>query len=1034
MKLELFKKDSFWAMVLGLLLACSSGTPVFAIQADVYSRATLMFNNQEYELALEDYQEIVQGQGGDEIDAKAHFYLGECHFQLKDLAKARDRFRDYLVKFSAHEFRAKGQYRFAESLYLLKDYATAAKAYLRFVDDNAGDVLIPHALYAAAGALMELGESQRAEELLARLTKDHPDHAQVKDATYYMAWARFREKDYVKAAELFEAFADRYPRSEKALEALLRAADSFYSHGDHRRSLNFYNRVLADGRGQFKKDCHVGIAWSYYKLKEFEKAGNNFLILARSEEKSAGKAEYYYQCLRSYYDGSRFDTGYQLAQEMMAQADPSSLSGDVYYWQGLFSLKLGREKDAISFLSKAVEAKASKVSKPTILLELGNLYQKTSMLDEAVSTYRRALVEVGGDNEMESQIRYEASRTLHQMGRNQEAKEMVKGNLSGGRGGESSSLTSLSEFSMGEFKYSEGDHRGALLHYEKAMASSEKTVAEDALYRSSWCYRYLDQKEKAIAFFTNLESKSEKYRQEARYLLAELYREMGDLTEAGRWYEKVGLVKGQYGAHALLAKAQMQFEKGDSALSIKTLKALFREFPGTDVEWEGRLLLAELAYEASNFKEALSSYDLVISKGSKFLQESAVYGRAWLHFEQKSYDLALADLDRLLKEYPDSSFKTSSLQLKGQIFMQTDRVEQARDIFAMGLAGGKEGGESLLLNLASVETELKNHGKALEIYNQVLSRFPSPEVQGRVMYEKGWLYMEMSRPNEALLMFKAYRKSYPNGELIDDVNFALGQLAYDREAFRDAILAYGNCATSPRYMDKSLYKLGFSHFKLEQYREAGEAFSRLQTQAPQSPLALEALYREGQSWMKASDYARAEQALNVYISRGRNDNFYGEALFDLGLVLERQGKSSEAVDQYERYLKIFSEGAQLAEVQVYLGRLYMASGTHAKARDVLKLALKDRTHFLALEAQYMEGDAFYLEERYDEAIRSFLQTQLYKDGSLWQSKGLLMIGQSHRALKRFDRAKHYFEKLLDRYPQSDAAKSAIEALRTLDKS
>ena len=745
-------------------------------------------------------------------------------------------------------------------------------------------------------------------------------------------------------------------------------------------------------------------------------------------------SRFLYQCLRSYYDGSRFETGYKLAQEMIEKAEGSSLLGDVHYWQGLFSLKLGREKDAISFLSKAVDAKASKVSKATILLELGNLYQKTSALEQAVSTYRRALAEVGEDVEMESQIRYEASRTLHQLGRNQEAKEMVKGNLSGGGSSTAgSSLTSLSEFSMGEFKYSEGDHRGALLHYEKAIQFAEKAVAEDALYRLSWCYRYLEQKEKTIESFLILESKSDKYRQEARYLLAELYREMGQLEEAGRWYEKVGLVKGKYGANALLAKAQMQFEKGDLALSAKTLKALFREFPGTEVEWEGRLLLAELAYESSDFKEALNSYGLVISKGSKALQESALYGRAWLHFEQKSYDLALTDLDRLLKEHPDSSFKASSLQLKGQIYMQTDRVEQARDIFALGLTGDKKGGESLLLNLASVETELKNYEKALDIYNQVLSRFPSPEVQGRVMYEKGWLYMEMSKPNEALLMFRAYRKSYPNGDLIDDVNFALGQLAYDREAFRDAILAYENCAKSDRYMDKALYKLGFSHFKLEEYPQAGEAFSRLATQVPQSPLALEASYREGQSWLKSSDYPRAEQALKAYLDRGRNDNFYGEALFDLGLVLEKQGKSNEAVEIYERYLKLFPEGNQSTEVQVYLGRLYMVSGAYAKARDVLKAALKDRTHFLALEAQFMEGEAFYKEERYDEAIRSFLQTQLYKDGSLWQSKGLLMIGHSHKALKRYDRAKHYFEKLLDRYPQSEAAKSAIDALRNLDK-
>jgi TolA-binding protein len=544
--------------------------------------------------------------------------------------------------------------------------------------------------------------------------------------------------------------------------------------------------------------------------------------------------------------------------------------------------------------------------------------------------------------------------------------------------------------------------------------------------------RHLKENAKAVASFLELEKKSDKYRQEARYLLAELYREMGQLSEASRWYEAVGLIKGKYGAHALLAKAQMQFEKSQLELSYKTLKFMFREFPESEVEWDGRLLLAEVAFEGGRLDEARQSYAVVIERGVGKLKESALYGRAWVYFDQEKYDLALLDLDHLIKTYPNSPFRESSLQLKGQIYMQTNRIEEARDIFSLG-ASADAGGEAMLMNLATVETELKNYDRALEVYNQILAKYPSPETQGRVMYEKGWLYMEMGRSNEALLVFKAYRNSYPNGELVSDVDFALGQLAYDRDAYAEAVVAYGNSAQAPRYMDKSLYKLGFCHFKMNDFGKAAEAFSRLVNQVPDSPLAIEGRYREGQSWLKFNDVSRAEKALVAYLQVARSDRFMPDASFDLGVVYEKQGKSAQAIDQYERYLKVYTSGERVIEAKVYLARMYMASRSFSKARDVLKSALKDRTHFLALEAQYLEGEAFYQEGRYDEAIRSFLLVQRYKDGDKWRSEGLLKVALSHKALGRMDRAQQYLDKVIDRFSGSEAGQKAVEVLRTLKK-
>jgi TolA-binding protein len=175
-------------------------------------------------------------------------------------------------------------------------------------------------------------------------------------------------------------------------------------------------------------------------------------------------------------------------------------------------------------------------------------------------------------------------------------------------------------------------------------------------------------------------------------------------------------------------------------------------------------------------------------------------------------------------------------------------------------------------------------------------------------------------------------------------------------------------------------------------------------------------------------------ALRKYIQIGRSDLFFEDALGDLGLVSEKLNNIDDAIHHYESYLKLFPEGKRWSEINVYLGKLLLSKSRYGEGREALSRALADRTHFLALEAQYLVGQAFFSEGRYEDAIRSFLKTQLYKDGVLWQSKGLLRIGYCHRELKRFDRARHYLDKVLSKYPGTEAAKEAIEALRDLPKS
>lgn len=1000
---------------------------------EIYDSATLMFNSQEYELAIDEYQALVDSKVQGELGGKALFYLAECHFRLKAYPEALKEFRKFLTSFSKHALRPSAQYRFAESLYLSKQYQKAAGAYRRFVKEQPEHELVPKALFSGAGALMEIGQGKEAQSMLRELNEKFPSHPKASESRYFLAWTHFKNKDFDEAGKAFLAFSKSSPNSPKAIEALLRAADSYYSSESFEKSLSLYNQVLADGQGAFKKECQIGIAWSYYKLKQFEKAGNFFGKLAQESEAGPDRQEYYYQSLRSYFDGEKYQVGLKVSENMLKSSGDNLPKGDALYWIGTFHQKLSSSEIAADFLLKASKAKLQRVSRGTVLLALGNLLQELKRPEAALDAYKAALEDGELEDDAKAQIRYESSRVLHSLGRTDEALSLVKQNLSGS--GKAEGLKALSEFSTAEFKYAQKDYRGAIGHYLKVIEGGDPKLEEDALYRLAWSHKHLDEVKESILRLQQLKDKSQKYRQECHYLLGELLRKDGKDGDSIKAYQTAISLKGEHGDHATLSLAQFYHDMNQLEQARTTLKAFESDFPESELLTRAQFLLAEIHYGLKENEPALKQYGKVLSAPKSNITENAYYGRSWLYFEMKLFDKALADLEGLMKEFPESRFKSSALQLKGQIFMQTNRLDMAKDVLSKGLEGsGAEGEEALLMKLANVESELGNKEKALKYYNQLLTRYPNSKLRGRVTFEKGWLYMEMKKANEALLMFKAYQENWPKGEAIEDVNFALGQLSYEKGTYSDAIKSYQLCTNSSRYMDKALYKIGFSHFRLKDYEKAALAFSQLIQQAPESNLSLEARYREGQSWLKAEKFEEAAKALPRFMSIGKNDPLYKDALYDLAKVQEKLGNADLAISSYEDYVKIFKTGEKIKEASFSLGNLFLEKSDFPKAREHLKTILSDPTHFLAIESQFLMGESYFREARYRDAVRSYFQVQKYKDAGTWQAKSWIQIARCQQGMERTDKAKTYLKKVMESFPGTQQANEAVALLKSIEES
>lgn len=998
-----------------------------------YDNATNYFNFQEYELAIAEYQKITTSKAEAALKAKASFYLGESYFRLKKYSKAKESFKSYLIDHPTHSRRPEGQFRISECFYFLNDFASAAKAYQRYVKENPDHKFVPLALYTGSGAFVETGNFNEALSGYKTLTEKYPKHELAESTWYNIGWVYFKSNQFEQAAKSFISFAEAYPESKYLAEAYLRAADAEFRNKNFNVSLKHYNMVLARGQGAFKGEAHQGIAWSYYKMKQYKKAANAFMTLGRNLPNADKKAESFYQAIQSYYSAEDFPDGIKAASELITTCKDSTFVGDALYWKGLFHRKQSQFEEASADLIEALKKGKTKVSTGEIKMELGNVYLNLKKYDDAVKVLQEAANEEKKTRVL-NQIYYDLSKALHQQGNTDEALKVV-GRIDTAKGADKE-LKELATFSKAEFEFSRKNYSSAIPYYDMVRkTSTSKDLINDAIYRIGWSYKFLKEPQKAIDAFQvmDLNDKSNRYGREVLFLLGGLYEDLKNHEQAKKKYEQLIALPGDYSADSYLALAEMQFKIKAYEPAIATLQKFLNKFTTHELLPDGRYLLAEVAYEAGNIDLALQSYNQIVDSGDENFLEASLYGRAWIYYDYKKFKEALNDLNQLLEHFPASSYKSSVIQLQGKLYLALNDQEKAKEVFATALKSNDKNldNESILINLANVEADSENFEKALSLYDQFLNSYPNSQKVGRVLYDKGWLLMRLNKTVEAGKIFNQYKALYPSGELISDVEFALGELAYDKGQFNQALDHYAACSTDSRYKDKSLYKSGWCHFKKENYSRSGQMFHTLVTTCPESPLKLESMYRVGLSHLKNSNFAEASKAFNAFLNVASGDVFFGEALFNSAKVEEKLNNTPAAREKYEQYIKQFSDGEYRMNAEFRLAQILLANKEYSQARKHYLEVLKDKTHYLSVQSQFGVGETHYQSQAYNEAIKAYLKTLLYKDGEQWQATSLYRIALAHKNMRRNEKAVKYLKKLLQDFPASDEAKLASTELQKL---
>ena len=174
-------------------------------------------------------------EGGDSIEEKALFLLGDAHNRLEDHASVIEAYKEALR-------------RYPDSIYA------------------------PDMIFALGLGYMQVGQPENAVSQFERFLERHEGDANTSHALYYLGHIQTSQTEFEHSIAAFERLVTDFPEHEAASDVWFRIGENYFNLGQYEQSLNAYAKVADDLPGAEQDDALYNSAWVYMELGRGEEA------------------------------------------------------------------------------------------------------------------------------------------------------------------------------------------------------------------------------------------------------------------------------------------------------------------------------------------------------------------------------------------------------------------------------------------------------------------------------------------------------------------------------------------------------------------------------------------------------------------------------------------------------------------------------------------------------------------------------------------------------------------------------------------
>ncbi|MCK5737588.1 tetratricopeptide repeat protein [bacterium] len=515
------------------------------------------------------------------------------------------------------------------------------------------------------------------------------------------------------------------------------------------------------------------------------------------------------------------------------------------------------------------------------------------------------------------------------------------------------------------------------------------------------------------------------------------------------------------------------YESQQQEEALKQFEALLGRFPQSDYANEINFRIAEYFFDQREFSKSLRIYQNAVKEWDNPFFGMSLYKIAWCYYLAEDYNQAIStfyyllnDLDLLDANQTEALGKTK-LDLKEETidyiaisFYEVGGLPRAYQ-FLESIQSKEVHWIEIAHSMANILHKRDYHQKALDIYGELLAKYPFYEKAPEIVFSMYECYRSLDNPRGANRAYTDLKTKFglrsewslrnPGSEIVTHVvdmiaqvsfieaspmletaanALALGQRSRAIDIYRGFLESYPRDERSP----KVLFTVGECYYDNGQFRKAAAVYQQVVNTYPENEYALEAAYNRVICYdlLYQQDIKNAP-AIMKYAFKDSVRN----------VVMKSQGQK-EFITACAQFLKNVPHQDRSVEIALKMAQEFFNLQQSDICGEILNQAVVNVKRFRRGKSFYPQvaellAQTYYKQERFKlaEQVYGIVSTEARDSLDLREKSRQMMATASYKNAEKMMaegdslNAAHELEMISLRYPRSDLAQTATWSAATI---
>ncbi len=807
-----------------------------------------------------------------------------------------------------------------------------------------------------------------------------------------------------EAVKVFGAFLDKYSDSSLADKAMFYSGESEAKLGNTERAIHHYNQLVqarAFSDSPIRPDALFALAFSYEEQKQPKLAKENYDAFLAKYVDHQLNSDVRTRLAELAINSEDYGRAIELLTTVTGKSgfEKSPIADYVLYRYAFALAKAGKFQESSAIYKKLSEQFPKSQYAQNASLATGQTLMRDNKYKEAWDAFSKLL---GSKDERAAEAAHWMCQIAILQNRAKDAIPIARDALTWGAKSPMGPMLKM-DLADGLYATTEGKAEANKIYEQVAVEHAELPIAPRATYNAA---------------FSALQA--------------------GNHAEAQRWSEAFSkrFSNDPLSADVAYVRAESLLQLGQFESAITALDQLITSSPNdaARVNWELRLSTAQ--YLGNQLDKAIASADQLLKnqkdqavrgeafflRGASLLKQQKVAeaqeslkssidaNPTWTQGDEvlllwsqalsslKKSDEAKSVLERLIKDFPNSRFRSQAEFKLGQILAYAGKFDQALQYYDRVLSGTTD--KSLLdfvnYDKAYVLIQQSKLNDAIPLLDSVLASTKNENLIRESKTAKAVCLRRVGQPKEAIQLLEGLNGEQLPQEQLSKILYELGVTYGAVKEHDKAIVSLEKLIqTDPKYslIDRATFELAWSYKSKGDMTRANQLFQQVAEQFPESPLAAESYFHVGQAEYENSKFDRAVKAYTVAATKTANAELQEKSLYKLGLAFFQQREYDKASAEFNKQIKAFPDGE------------------------------------LSIDARFMSAECSLKGEKYSNAwplyeqARKALENSKIADSVNAQVKALIYLhgAQSARELKKWSEVETWINRMNEVVPDSPYA-------------